>query len=72
MKKTLAIILSIALTLSLCAGLFVFPASADATTKDTTIRATLMPTVTRPIRDTAQRLLQRVAMSHSPRNRAGR
>ena len=34
MKKTLAIILSIALTLSLCAGLFVFPASADATTKD--------------------------------------
>jgi len=34
MKKTLAIVLSIALTLSLCAGLFVFPASAETPEKD--------------------------------------
>jgi len=34
MKKTLAIVLSIALTLSLCAGLFVFPASAETPAKD--------------------------------------
>lgn len=34
MKKTLAIVLSFALVLSLCAGLFVFPASAETPATD--------------------------------------